>query len=901
MQLSDLEKYGIPRQIIEIWRERQGETLLPVQARAIQRGLLGDGISNDRNRGAIISAPTSSGKTFCAELAAIKAILDRRRVVMLFPLKSLAEQKHAHFERSFGPLGIRSLIVSGDHPENDRAFRDGDFQIAFAIYEKFDMLLTCNLDALGNVGLVVVDELQTIGEPGRGAVLERLLTKIVASVYEPSLIALSAVIGDDSASAGRLANWLKATLVEETRRPVDLLRGVAAEGSFRFRSYNSGIDGTESCHGGDDLDDPFQNLIQQLQDRSEQTLVFLKSRADTVGAALRLAAAVSWPVAEAAGAALDDEEPSALIRSLRQVMQHGVAFHSSDLSSRQRAIVEQAFCDGSVTAIFSTTTLSMGVDLPAEVVYLETVKYASGAYGDRPHLVPVSRAEFDNMTGRAGRLRPGRPTEPGRAVVLAQSELDREILWRQYIAPDTSEAVQSVMSDHAWPDWILNMVVSGLGRSQSALQNIVASTYLASDPSHKVEVNFDDKLQRLIELDMIVRDEREQICATPLGRAIATVGLTLAQGDHYWQALQQGSPHSRKGWLALALSSPDWCPPPGIINTYDRLTRYPFATLQEHLDGSHEELGWLLNKIDLSQPLSYRQAAALKAVFLVDQWSRMAPVRQLEERFHIHLGQIISLGETAAHLLHGLRRLVAVADPAHPQLNELDTYVFEARHGLSQIWLPVFNLLGSTLTRTDYQALAEAGLDSPEALRDTSDEALAELGLSDSKIDKINKLVPTLKEEHEMNSNFQVASRDLVRPVIPMSGQPESVEVDGECYKERFLIRINGFPVRLTGKSFKYFTRLAWSRLHSESGWVYKEDLESGFNQARYLYRLKNEIAATFTSSWAVIENNRLGYYRLDVDPSRISIDLDKVRNHPDYEVNSLALGGDDMTAMGHG
>ena len=40
----------------------------------------------------------------------------------------------------------------------------------------------------------------------------------------------------------------------------------------------------------------------------------------------------------------------------------------------------------------------------ADVVYLETVKYASGAYDSRPELVPISRAEFDNMTGRAGRL-----------------------------------------------------------------------------------------------------------------------------------------------------------------------------------------------------------------------------------------------------------------------------------------------------------------------------------------------------------------------------------------------------------------------------------------------------------------------------------------------------------------
>jgi len=159
----------------------------------------------------------------------------------------------------------------------------------------------------------------------------------------------------------------------------------------------------------------------------------------------------------------------------------------------------------------------MGVDLPAEMVYLETVKYASGVYGDRPHLVPVSRAEFDNMTGRAGRLRPGRPAEPGRAVVLAQSELDREILWRQYIAPDAHEAVRSAMSDQAWPDWILNMVVSGLGQSREALQDILASTFLAASTPDLGEIDFGNELRRLVELDMITIDERDQLRGTPLG------------------------------------------------------------------------------------------------------------------------------------------------------------------------------------------------------------------------------------------------------------------------------------------------------------------------------------------------------------------------------------------------
>ena len=119
--------------------------------------------------------------------------------------------------------------------------------------------------------------------------------------------------------------------------------------------------------------------------------------------------------------------------------------------------------------------------------------------------------------------------------------------------------------------------------------------------------------------------------------------------------------------------------------------------------------------------------------------------------------------------------------------------------------------------------------------------------------------------------------------------EPETIEIDGSYERERYLVKINGFPVRLTGKSFKYFIKLAWSRLNGESGWLYKDDIEHGFNQARYLYRMKGEISQGLNSNWPIFENNRLGYYRLNADPSKIKVNLDNLRNHPDFEVRSLA------------
>jgi len=38
-----------------------------------------------------------------------------------------------------------------------------------------------------------------------------------------------------------------------------------------------------------------------------------------------------------------------------------------------------------------------------------------------------------------------------------------------------------------------------------------------------------------------------------------------------------------------------------------------------------------------------------------------------------------------------------------------------------------------------------------------------------------------------------------------------------------------------------------------------------------------------------IFENNRLGYYRLDIEPARISLNLENLKSHPDYELRHIA------------
>ncbi|MEW6051409.1 MAG: DEAD/DEAH box helicase [Candidatus Zixiibacteriota bacterium] len=878
MRLSDLERYGIPARLLAVWKELQGETLLPVQRQAVRKGLLGNPGETGPGRSLIVTAPTSSGKSFCAELAAARAIASRQKAILLYPLKSLAEEKFRRASTVFGSLGVDCLIVTGDHPENDRRFADGDYQLAIAIYEKLDLLLTASLDALRNVALVAVDELQMIAEPGRGALLERLLTKIVAATYRPTLLGLSAVIGD--LSAARLADWLNAEVVAETTRPVDLIRGVATNGEFKYRSYNDGSDGMEPFLKTERGENSDAAILRQIKEQPGSTLVFVKSRRETIDLAFRLAAMVDWPSAESALSSLLDEEPSFLIRSLHSTLSHGVAFHNADLSADQRAAIEQAFIRKEIKVLFSTTTLALGVNLPADTVFLETVKFTSGVYGERPGLIPISRAEFDNMTGRAGRLGMA-VSGPGRAVVLAESVFDQELLWRHYIDDQSTGTLSSAFDSMPQEDWLLSMIVSGLVRRTNDCERLLVHTF-RNRGGEPLTISWLSVLERLAEHGLVVRHGDDgDIAATPVGAAIARNGLSCREGLHLLMGMANNRPSTPFGWTALALGSPDWTIPAGILTRRELVDNSAVKTLYQRFDHAVEEIGEFLPGSHRRQPLSYRAAAMLKATLALDDWCRLVPVQRLEERYQLHLGQLTNLGETAAHLVRGVAALLETVDRSDPIILSLRQHAFSLQHGLPVSMEEMHVQLGRVLRRGDFAKLHAAGIEELSALAELSSDELTKLLSSNSKADIIKELLKSIKEELPMTAPYMTSCEMI-------GSKPDSIEIDGGMTGDRYLVKINGVPLRLTGKSFKYFTKLAWARANRDGGWIYKEDIESGFNQARYLYRMKSELYTGLRSSWPVFENNRLGYYRLDVEPDKIVINFENLRNHFDYELRQL-------------
>mmetsp|Transcript_6237 Transcript_6237/g.11780 ORF Transcript_6237/g.11780 Transcript_6237/m.11780 type:complete len:1084 (-) Transcript_6237:17-3268(-) len=85
---------------------------------------------------------------------------------------------------------------------------------------------------------------------------------------------------------------------------------------------------------------------------------------------------------------------------LRKCMEHGIAYHHSAMDSECRQLVEKAFLSGMVKCLCATSTLAMGVNLPAHLVIVKGTKVwrgSSDGYQD------IDSGTLLQMIGRAGR------------------------------------------------------------------------------------------------------------------------------------------------------------------------------------------------------------------------------------------------------------------------------------------------------------------------------------------------------------------------------------------------------------------------------------------------------------------------------------------------------------------
>ncbi|MCU0690314.1 MAG: DEAD/DEAH box helicase [Polyangiaceae bacterium] len=721
MRVDTLEAYNVPDDILAIWRKSVGEHLLPVQERAVKEfGLFGDA-------NLIVFSPTSSGKTFIGEMAAVRAARSNTKVFYLVPQKALAEEKFEELSGRYNSAGIEVVVSSRDRREYDDAIAAGRFQIAVVVFEKLGALLVGAPQTLESVGLVVVDELQLITDETRGPALELLLTKLRVSRSKPRIVGLSAVLG----KAQLLADWLDAKLLVDTRRPVDLRKGVLCQGTFTYREHNSGEHGTETFAdmGGSLPQELMLAAAEDITRRGEQVLIFVADRSTTVTCARILADRINLPPVTEALEELTEQEETHAREALRLTLGSAVAFHNADLSREERSLVERHFRTGRIRALFSTSTLAMGMNLPVKNVVLEGQKWHYFKRYHRWGRKDISRSEYENMSGRAGRL--GLAKEFGRSMLVAKLPFQADVWLRHYAEGDFEEIVPT-LRDAPMEDLVVDLLASGMAANVSELREMLLSSFTGvthwTQQLGKEELvsELDRAIARCVQGNMAVHDG-EMLAITRLGRACASKGIGVATGI----ALAQWAIDARLATvtsievLTIAAMTKAGEDVYITLPTAEfRRVDYKGEILQRAREAGVVDRPVFAKHAETQWAPEYEDVKAFKKALLLCDWIEETATRDLEESYQVWAGAIRRVGEELSWIVEALGAVATACGWSDERKAELDVLADRLLFGVRGDVVPLAKLRVKGLGRVMLRRLAKAGFTDSESVRDAGADSV---------------------------------------------------------------------------------------------------------------------------------------------------------------------------------
>ncbi|MDO5044169.1 MAG: single-stranded-DNA-specific exonuclease RecJ [Coriobacteriia bacterium] len=311
---------------------------LEVQAQALEHLSLGESL--------LCVMATGRGKSLIFHIhAALKALLDKKASVFVYPLRALVNDQAFHLTKVFKQIGLTVKVLTGETSlrERNEAYQelaDGLLDVILTTPE-FLSIHVQNFAKAKRIGFVVIDEAHHAGmAKGGHRDAYNKLPHILKMLDKPQVLAVTATANDEvSEYIGELAS-IDRILVDDAKRE-----------NLRLD------DGRNTRHK--------ETRLISLVAEGAKTLIYVNSREQSIHLA-------------------------ALLRKRIPSLAHKIAFYNAGLSKADRAAVEEALRSSQISTIVATSAFGEGVNLP-----------------DVRHVIlyhlPFGMVEFNQMSGRAGR------------------------------------------------------------------------------------------------------------------------------------------------------------------------------------------------------------------------------------------------------------------------------------------------------------------------------------------------------------------------------------------------------------------------------------------------------------------------------------------------------------------
>ncbi len=708
MRLDDLVEH-LSKNILDSIKRTGISELNDPQIKSVRAGLF-----NRKNM--VVAAPTASGKTLIAELAALHTIFaSGRKAIYVVPLRAIGSEKYREFREKYESAGLKIALSMGDYDSEDNWLREYDFIIVTS--EKLDSLMRHGAEWIKDSGLVVLDEIHLLNDVNRGSTLEMVITKLRLSYPHLRFVALSATISN----ADEIAEWLNAELIVSDFRPVPVRKGIFFNEAIDF------IDGNriEMVGCKDALD-----FVLWMVNRRKQVLCFVNSRRNAESMAEKLSRLMLLKederryleiLAKNVLSVLDT--PTEQCKRLASCIKQGVAFHHAGLIQRQRELVEDNFRKGFIKALIATPTLAAGVNLPASVVLVRDLKRYEAGYGMK--YIPV--LEFEQMAGRSGRPR---YDKEGIAVAVAKSKEEAEFTLDHYLRGLPEPVYSKLGVEPLLRTHLLGIIASVPYIRMSDVLRFMEHTFYAYQ--YKDLKRIKGKVRRIVSLleeygliksgsegtDFITADKLNEdivLRATRLGRRTSELYIDPRTAHLFIDALKNadGTKYEPLSFLHLACLAREAQPLPRVKKQLEDRVVYSIE----------ERKQWLLIKPPELWSYEYSDfVVAMAGAMLLEDWMNEKKEDYVLGTYNMAPGDLRVFVENINWLLYSMGELGKILGCSSTLLNEIRKTRMRILHGVREELLELVQLRG--IGRARARKLWNVGIRSIADIRNASIEML---------------------------------------------------------------------------------------------------------------------------------------------------------------------------------
>ncbi|VDK49030.1 unnamed protein product [Anisakis simplex] len=478
----------------------------------------------------IISLPTGAGKTLIAEVLMLReAVVKKRSSILMLPYVAIVQEKvhslsvfEEHLplliEEYAASKGVFLVLFSGSfHIYSGRLppiKRRNKVSLFVATIEKANMLINSLIeqDRINEIGLFICLVMAVVEGPSN-----RHSQSLCRKARSGQIVGMSATL----ANLNELALFIRSSVFSTNFRPVELTERVKIDNTL-YRVDCGGklipeLDLPENKLGNRDPD----GLVTLLRDiiPRRSAIIFCPTKQNCENVCALLTRLVPKSLCDMhtrerqlSVVALNEESDGKLSPTLRRGVLCGVAYHHSGLTADERQIIENAFQDGIIRILCSTSTLAAGVNLPARRVIIK-----SALIGREP----LKKTQYLQMIGRAGRA--GFDCK-GEAITIVHRGMEEKNFRAMLSAP--LMACKSAFSDKSiLSSFIFDLISLKIANSLEEIEGILKMT-LYGIQSGSTQSDINECLLELMNRKMIRQNSDAEYIVTTLGDAAFTANIT---------------------------------------------------------------------------------------------------------------------------------------------------------------------------------------------------------------------------------------------------------------------------------------------------------------------------------------------------------------------------------------